>query len=86
MLCALLSCFPSPFVVLDEVDAALDEANTVRFAEILGTLAGQTQFVTVSHNRETMRKAHTLYGITMGDDSVSKVISLKIDQAQAYAK
>ena len=86
LLCALLSCFPSPFVVLDEVDAALDEANTIRFAEILGTLASQTQFVTVSHNRETMRKAHTLYGITMGDDSVSKVISLKIDQAQAYAK
>ncbi len=86
LLSALLSCFPSPFVVLDEVDAALDEANTIRFAEILGTLASQTQFVTVSHNRETMRKAHTLYGITMGDDSVSKVISLKIDQAQAYAK
>ena len=86
LLCALLSCFPSPFVVLDEVDAALDEANTIRFAEILGTLATYTQFITVSHNRETMRKAHTLYGVTMGDDSISKILSLKIDQAQVYAK
>ena len=86
LLCALLSCFPSPFVVLDEVDAALDEANTIRFAEILGTLASYTQFITVSHNRETMRKAHTLYGVTMGDDSISKILSLKIDQAQVYAK
>jgi chromosome segregation protein len=86
LLCALLSCFPSPFVMLDEVDAALDEANTIRFAQILGTLADSTQFVTVSHNRETMRQAHTLYGVTMGDDSVSKILSLKIEQAQAFAK
>jgi chromosome segregation protein len=86
LLCALLSCFPSPFVMLDEVDAALDEANTIRFAQILGTLAHQTQFVTVTHNRETMRQAHTLYGVTMGDDSISKILSIKIEQAQAYAK
>jgi chromosome segregation protein len=86
LLCALLTCFPSPFVVLDEVDAALDEANTVRFAQILGKISDQTQFVTVTHNRETMREAHTLYGVTMGDDSVSKVLSLKMEQAQAYAK
>jgi len=86
LLCALLSCFPSPFVMLDEVDAALDEANTIRFAQILGTLADSTQFVTVTHNRETMRQAHTLYGVTMGDDSISKILSIKIEQAQAYAK
>jgi chromosome segregation protein len=86
LLCALLSCFPSPFVMLDEVDAALDEANTIRFAQILGTLAHSTQFVTVTHNRETMRQAHTLYGVTMGDDSVSKILSIKIEQAQAFAK
>lgn len=86
LLCALLSCFPSPFVMLDEVDAALDEANTIRFAQILGTLASQTQFITVTHNRETMRQAHTLYGVTMGDDSISKVLSLKIEQAEGYAK
>ncbi len=86
LLCALLTCFPSPFVVLDEVDAALDEANTVRFAQILGKISDNTQFVTVTHNRETMREAHTLYGVTMGDDSISKVLSLKMEQAQAYAK
>ena len=86
LLCALLSCFPSPFVMLDEVDAALDEANTIRFAQILGTLAESTQFITVTHNRETMRQAHTLYGVTMGDDSISKVLSLKIEQAEGYAK
>lgn len=86
LLCALLSCFPSPFVMLDEVDAALDEANTIRFAQILGTLAHNTQFITVTHNRETMREANILYGVTMGEDSVSKLLSLKLDQAQAYAK
>ena len=86
LLCALLTCFPSPFVVLDEVDAALDEANTIRFAQILASIADGTQFITVTHNRETMRQAHTLYGVTMGDDSISKILSIKIEQAQAYAK
>jgi chromosome segregation protein len=60
LLCSLLSCFPSPFVVLDEVDAALDDANTIRFGQILGTLANQTQFVTITHNRETMAQASML--------------------------
>lgn len=86
LLCALLACFPSPFVVLDEVDAALDEANTIRFGQILGTLSHQTQFVTISHNRETMAQSKMLYGVTMGDDGVSKMLSLKFDQATAYAK
>lgn len=86
LLCALLSCFPSPFVMLDEVDAALDEANTIRFAQILGTLADTTQFVTVTHNRETMRQGHTLYGVTMGEDGISKILSIKLEQAQAFAK
>jgi chromosome segregation protein len=57
LLCSLLTCFPSPFVVLDEVDAALDDANTIRFGQILGTLAHQTQFITITHNRETMSQA-----------------------------
>ena len=86
LLCALLACFPSPFVVLDEVDAALDEANTIRFGQIVGTLSHQTQFVTISHNRETMAQSKMLYGVTMGDDGVSKILSLKFDQATAYAK
>jgi chromosome segregation protein len=86
LLCSLLSCFPSPFVVLDEVDAALDDANTIRFGQILGTLAHQTQFVTITHNRETMAQANILYGVTMGDDGISKLLSVKLEQAKSYAK
>ncbi|OGE95303.1 MAG: hypothetical protein A3H72_00285 [Candidatus Doudnabacteria bacterium RIFCSPLOWO2_02_FULL_48_8] len=86
LLCALLASYPSPFVVLDEVDAALDEANSIRFAKILGTLAHQTQFVTITHNRETMRQAHTLYGVTMDDHGVSKVLSIKLEKAEAIAE
>jgi chromosome segregation protein len=86
LLCSLLTCFPSPFVVLDEVDAALDDANTIRFGQILGTLAHQTQFVTITHNRETMSQANMIYGVTMGDDGVSKLLSVKFDQAAQYAK
>jgi chromosome segregation protein len=86
LLCSLLSCFPSPFAVLDEVDAALDDANTIRFGQILGTLAEATQFVTITHNRETMARANALYGVTMGDDGISKLLSVKLEQAKAYAK
>ncbi len=86
LLCSLLACFPSPFVVLDEVDAALDEANTIRFGQILGTLAYQTQFITITHNRETMAQSNTLYGVTMGDDGISKLLSIKLEQAKSYAK
>ena len=86
LLCSLLTCFPSPFVVLDEVDAALDEANTIRFGQILGKLAHQTQFITITHNRETMSQANIIYGVTMGDDGVSQLLSIKMDQAKAYAK
>lgn len=86
LLCSLLTCFPSPFVVLDEVDAALDEANTIRFGQILGRLAHQTQFITITHNRETMAQANIIYGVTMGDDGVSQLLSIKMEQAKAYAK
>jgi len=86
LLCSLLTCFPSPFVVLDEVDAALDDANTIRFAQIINSLVATTQFVTISHNRETMAHANILYGVTMGDDGVSKLLSVKLEQAKAFAK
>jgi chromosome segregation protein len=86
LLCGLLTCFPSPFVVLDEVDAALDDANTIRFGQILHTLSSQTQFITITHNRETMTLADILYGVTMGDDGVSKLLSVRLDQAKQYAK
>ncbi len=86
LLCSLLTCFPSPFVVLDEVDAALDESNTIRFGQILGTLSHQTQFITITHNRETMAQSNTLYGVTMGDDGISKLLSIKLEQAKTFAK
>ena len=85
LLSAMLASYPSPFVVLDEVDAALDEANSIRFGKILGTLASRTQFITITHNRETMRQSHTLYGVTMGEDGISKILSLKLEQAAAYS-
>jgi len=82
----LAHVFSFAVVVLDEVDAALDEANTIRFGQILGTLAHQTQFITITHNRETMAQSNALYGITMGDDGISKLLSIKLEQAKEYAK
>ncbi len=79
LLCAVMATNPSPFVVLDEVDAALDEANTVRFANILGELRHKTQFLVITHNRATMEKADALYGVTMGGDGMSQLLSVKIE-------
>ncbi|MDO8484726.1 MAG: chromosome segregation protein SMC [Candidatus Limnocylindrales bacterium] len=85
LLFAMLEVRPVPFCVLDEVDAALDEANIGRFAEALRSLAHQTQFIVITHNRGTIEAADALYGVTSGDDSVSRVISLRLDEAQAMA-
>jgi len=79
LICAIISANPSPFVVLDEVDAALDESNSERLAKILDDLSNKTQFIAISHNRATMRKANILYGVTMQNDGVSKLLSVKID-------
>lgn len=84
LICAIISSNPSPFVVLDEVDAALDEANSERLAKILDELSHKTQFIVVTHNRATMRRANILYGITMGDDGVSKLLSIKLDEASKH--
>jgi chromosome segregation protein len=78
LLFALLETNPPPFCLLDEVDAALDEANVVRFCEILQTLAEQTQFIVITHNRVTMTHADAIYGVSMGGDSTSRVISMKL--------
>ena len=85
LLFAMLEVRPVPFCVLDEVDAALDEANIGRFADALRSLAHQTQFIVITHNRGTIEAADALYGVTVGDDSVSRVISLRLDEAQALA-
>jgi len=82
LLCAIISNNPSPFVVLDEVDAALDEANSQRFAAILDQLLHRTQFITITHNRATMEKSQLLYGVTMGDDGVSQLLSVKMEEAE----
>jgi chromosome segregation protein len=83
LICAIISANPSPFVVLDEVDAALDEANSERLAKILEDLSHKTQFIVITHNRASMRRANVLYGITMGDDGVSKLLSIKLEEAKA---
>jgi DNA repair ATPase RecN len=81
----MLEVRPVPFCVLDEVDAALDEANVGRFSEALRGLAERTQFIVITHNRGTIEAADALYGVTVGDDSVSRVISLRLDEARAIA-
>ena len=85
LLFAMLEVRPAPFCVLDEVDAALDEANVGRFTEALRGLAERTQFIVITHNRGTIEAADALYGVTVGDDSVSRVISLRLEEAQAIA-
>ena len=86
LLCAIMASNPSPFVVLDEVDAALDEANSIRYADILEKLAEKTQFIVITHNRATMGKGDILYGVTMGEDGVSQLLSVKFADAQRWAK
>lgn len=79
ILFSIIAANPSPFVILDEVDAALDESNSRRFGKIVGSLTGKTQFIIITHNRETMREARCLYGVTMQDDGVSRLLSVKLD-------
>src|SRR5436190_555986 len=86
LLFAMLEVRPVPFCVLDEVDAALDEANIGRFTDALRRLAARTQFIVITHNRGTIEAADALYGVTGGDDSVSRVISLRLDEATAIAE
>lgn len=81
LICAILHTNPPPFVVLDEVEAALDEANTLRFTKILRELAERSQFILITHNRATMHAVDALYGVTMGADGISHLLSVKLDQA-----
>ncbi|MEI7741187.1 MAG: AAA family ATPase [bacterium] len=86
LIAAIISMNPSPFVILDEVDAALDEANSRRYAEILKELSERTQFVIITHNRTTMETADILYGVTMGTDGISKLLSVKLEEIGSYAR
>ncbi len=76
---AILRVSPTPFCIFDEVDAALDEANVDRFRLTLEELTDVTQFIIVTHNRRTLEGANAIYGVTMGNDGVSRVISLRLD-------
>ena len=77
---ALLKVSPTPVCVMDEVDAMLDEANVGRFRDLLQELSRDTQFIIITHNRNTVQAADVIYGITMGRDSASQIISLRLDQ------
>ena len=84
LLFAVTAVNPPPFLVLDETDAALDEANSQKYGAILKELAAKTQLILITHNRETMQQAGLLYGVTMGYDGVSKILSLKLEEAESY--
>ncbi|MBC7251931.1 MAG: chromosome segregation protein SMC, partial [Anaerolineae bacterium] len=83
---AILKVSPTPFCILDEVDAMLDEANVGRFRAALEELAQRTQFIVITHNRGTIQAANTIYGISMGEDSASRVISLKLEGEKIVAR
>ncbi|MGB8815738.1 MAG: AAA family ATPase [Minisyncoccia bacterium] len=77
---------PPPFIILDETDAALDEANSRRYGDMIESLAKYSQLILITHNRETMSRAGVIYGVTMGSDGVSKLLSIQFDEAVAVAK
>ena len=86
LLFAMSQVNPPPFLVLDETDAALDEANSRKYGDMLEKLSEHSQLIVVTHNRETMSRAGILYGVTVGSDGASKLLSVKLDEATAIAK
>ena len=86
LLFAMSQVNPPPFLILDETDAALDEANSRKYGDMLERLSKHSQLIVVTHNRETMSRAGVLYGVTIGADGGSKLLSIKFEEAQAIAK
>ncbi len=86
LLFAMSQVNPPPFLVLDETDAALDEANSRKYGDMLEKLSKHSQLIVVTHNRETMSRANMLYGVTIGGDGASKLLSIKFDEAVSIAK
>jgi len=82
---AMSAVNPPPFIILDETDAALDEANAKKYSDMVQNLAAQSQLILITHNRETMSRASTIYGVTMMQ-GVSELLSIKFDQGVQYAK
>jgi hypothetical protein len=86
LLFAIIAKKPVPFCILDEIDAPLDDANIYRYVTYLGTLSDTTQFVTITHRRTTMEASNYIYGVTMQEKGISKVISLKLEDAKGYVE
>ena len=78
ILFSMLKINPSPFCILDEIEAALDDVNVYRFAEYLKKFTGETQFLTITHRKGTMEQASTVYGVTMEESGISKLLSMKL--------
>ena len=85
LLMAMLKVRPSPFCVLDEIESHLDEANVQRFTELLRSFAKDRQFIVISHRKATMEAAHVLYGVTMEETGVSRLISVKLEDVEQEA-
>ena len=79
---AILKVRPTPFCVLDEIEAALDDVNVLRYAKYLRRLSGQTQFIVITHRRGTMEEADMLYGVTMQEQGVSRLLMLNLAEAE----
>ena len=80
---AILAVNPSPFCILDEIEAALDDVNVVRYAQYLRRMTENTQFIVITHRRGTMEAADVLYGVTMQEDGVSKILRLDLNNVSA---
>jgi chromosome segregation protein len=83
ILFAMLRLKPTPFCILDEIEAALDEANVAHFADFLADYARQTQFVVVTHRKGTMERCQALYGVAMAERGVSRMVSVRLENATA---
>jgi chromosome segregation protein len=83
LLMAIFRYQPSPFCILDEVDAPLDEANIERLTRLLREMSAQTQFIVITHSKKTMEAASAMYGVTMQEPGVSKLVSVKFQPAAA---
>ena len=86
LLFAVSSVNPPPFIILDETDAALDEANSKKYGDMIESLSKTSQLILITHNRETMSRAGVIYGVTMGRDGISRLLSIQFDEAVAVAK
>ena len=86
LLFAVSQVNPPPFIILDETDAALDEANSKKYGDMIESLSKHSQLILITHNRETMSRAGVIYGVTVGADSASRLLSIAFDDAVQVAK